>query len=202
MAGEPGAPGLLLADLLFRTTPQMIAPILLTTMLLLAVCSDLDAYRIPNLLVACGALAALAASMAPGGIGLAPALAGFFLGLLALLPLYALRALGAGDVKLMAAVGAFIGPQALPLALLATFIAGGLMTVLVSLYRGTARRLLRNVCDMLCSAWWRLACHEAPLLEPTPVSAGKMPYALAIAVGAWCQLALSGSPLSTWLQPG
>ena len=180
----------------------MIAPILLTTMLLLAVRSDLDAHRIPNPLVAWGALAALAVSTTPGGIGLAPALAGFVLGLLALLPLYALRALGAGDVKLMAAVGAFIGPQALPLALLATFIAGGLMTVLVTLHRGTARRLMRNVRDMFCNAWWRLACREVPVLEPAPVSAGKMPYALAIAVGAWCQLALNGSRLAVWLQPG
>lgn len=49
----------------------MIAFLLLTTMLLLAVRSDLDARRIPNPLVAWGALAALVCSMAPGGIGLA-----------------------------------------------------------------------------------------------------------------------------------
>ncbi|RYE75857.1 MAG: prepilin peptidase [Oxalobacteraceae bacterium] len=180
----------------------MTAAVLLTAMLLLAVRSDLGAHRIPNPLVAWGTLSALAASMAPDGIGLAPALAGFFLGLLALLPLYVLRALGAGDVKLMAAVGAFIGPQSLPLALLATFIAGGFMTVLVALHHGTARRLMRNVRDMLCSAWWRLACRETPALEPAPISAGKMPYALAIAVGAWCPLALHGSALASWLRPG
>jgi prepilin peptidase CpaA len=72
----------------------------------------------------------------------------------------------------------------------------------VALHRGTARRLLRNVRDMLYGAWWRLACREAPLLDAAPVSAGKMPYALAIAAGAWCQLALSGSALAAWLQPG
>ena len=175
----------------------MIAPILLTTMLLIAVRSDLAAQRIPNALVAWGALAALVASMAPGGLGLAYALAGFLLGLLALLPLYALRALGAGDVKLMAAVGAFIGPHALPFALLATFVAGGLMTVFISLYRGTSRQLFCNVRDMLCSAWWRLACREAPVLEPATISAGKMPYALAIAAGAWCQMALDA-----WFRSG
>jgi len=191
-----------IAQFLQASGLRMIAPVLLTAMLLLAVRSDLQAYRIPNPLVAWGALAGLAVSMAPGGIGPAAALAGLFLGLLALLPLYAVRALGAGDVKLMAAVGAFIGPQALPLTLLATFVAGGLLTVAVTLYRGTALRLLRNVRDMLCGAWWRLACSEAPVLEPAPVSAGKMPYALAIAIGAWCQLALSGSPLAAWLQPG
>ena len=180
----------------------MIASILLSAMLLLAVRSDLDAQRIPNPLVAWGALAALAASMAPGGIGIAPSLAGLFLGLCALLPLYAMRALGGGDVKLMAAVGAFTGPHALPLTLVATFIAGGLMTLLITLHRGTALRLLRNVRDMLTSVWWRLVSRQAPVLEPAPVSAGRMPYALAIAAGAWCQLALAGSPLAAWLQPG
>jgi prepilin peptidase CpaA len=73
--------------------------------------------------------------------------------------------------------------------------------MLVTLYRGTAMRMLRNVRDMLCSAWWRMACNEAPLLEPAPVSAGKMPYALAIALGAWLQLALSDSALASWLRP-
>lgn len=61
---------------------------------------------------------------------------------------------------------------------------------------------MRNVRDMLCSAWWRLACREAPVLELAPVSAGKMPYALAIAAGAWCQLALAGTSLAARLQPG
>ena len=179
----------------------MIASVFMSAMLLLAVRSDLDARRIPNPLVALGSLAALACAMAPGGIGLASALAGFFIGLLCLLPLYALRALGAGDVKLMAAVGAFVGPQALPLTVLATFVTGGVLTLLVTLYRGTAMHLLRNVRDMLCSAWWRMACRQTPLLEPAAVSAGKMPYALAIAAGAWLQLALADSALATWLQP-
>jgi prepilin peptidase CpaA len=76
----------------------MIAFLLLTAMLLLAVRSDLEARRIPNALVAWGALAGLACSMAPGGIGPAPALAGLLLGLLSLLPRYALRARGAGGV--------------------------------------------------------------------------------------------------------
>jgi prepilin peptidase CpaA len=179
----------------------MIAFLLLTAMLLLAVRSDLDARRIPNPLVAWGALAGLACSMAPGGIGLAPALAGLLLGLLSLLPLYALRALGAGDVKLMAAVGAFVGARALPLTLLATFVAGGVLTLLVTLYHGTATQTLRNVRDMLSSACWRLLCREAPVLEPAPASAGKMPYALAIAAGAWLQAALADSAPGLWLRP-
>ena len=179
----------------------MIAPILLTTMLLLAVRSDLKAHRIPNPLVAWGALAALACSMAPGGIGLAPALAGLFIGLLSLLPLYALRALGAGDVKLMAAVGAFLGPQALPFTLLATFVSGGVLTLLVTLYRGTAMRLLRNVRDMLSNACWRWPAARRRCWSRRLASAGKMPYALAIAAGAWMQLALADSGLASWLRP-
>ncbi len=51
-------------------------------------------------------------SSLPGALGLWKALAGLGLGLLIMLPLYMLRALGAGDVKLMAMVGAFLGPNA------------------------------------------------------------------------------------------
>jgi prepilin peptidase CpaA len=171
---------------------------LLTLMLLLAVRHDIRSRRIPNLLVGAGMLAGLACAAAPGGMGLPWALAGMGLGLVCLLPLYALGALGAGDVKLMAAVGGLIGPHGMPLALLWTLLAGGLLTLLVTLYHGTAMQMLRNVRDMLTCALWRLACREMPRLEPAGLSAGKMPYAIAIACGAWMQQVLPGAGLISW----
>jgi hypothetical protein len=52
---------------------------------------------------------------------------------------------------------------------------------------------------MLCSAWWRLACREMPRIDPAPASAGRMPYALAIASGAWLQWMLADSSLAARL---
>ncbi|WP_194711474.1 A24 family peptidase [Noviherbaspirillum soli] len=177
----------------------MTAFLLLSGLLLIAVGHDFRHRRIPNSLVAAGMLAAMACAGAPDGIGLQLALAGMAFGLLSLLPLYALGGLGAGDVKLMAMVGAFIGPQAMPLTLLATLIAGGVLTLAVTLRRGTTRRMLHNVRDMLCSAWWRLACRQMPRIDPVPASAGRMPYALAIASGAWLQWMLADSSLAARL---
>ncbi len=183
---------------------QLSLDLLLMLMVVLAAGNDLLTRRIPNLLLLTCSLGAVGLHLSGPAptTALLGAFAGAATGLAVFLPLYCLRGMAAGDVKLMAAVGAFTGPQDMPLTLLATFIAGGLMTVLLTLRRGTARRLMRNVRDMLCKAWWQLACREVPVLEPAPVSAGKMPYALAIAAGAWCQLALNGSRLAAWLQPG
>lgn len=148
-----------------------------------AVCVDLRSRRIPNALTLAGAAAGIALSLAPGGIGGREALGGMAIGLGALLPMYVLRALGAGDVKLMAAVGSFLGAGAMPAALAATFIAGGLMSLGYAASRARLRPLLANLRDMLCAAFWRLACGEAPCVDAARASVGRMPYALAIAAG-------------------
>ncbi|MBK4733663.1 A24 family peptidase [Noviherbaspirillum pedocola] len=157
---------------------------LLLLLLLAAAGSDLRSRRIPNALALAGALAGIALGCAPGGVGLLASLAGMGIGLVALLPMYLLRALGAGDVKLMAAVGAIVGASAMPAVLAATFVAGGLMSIVVAASRRRLLRLFANLRDMLQGAFWCLACGEAPRLDAARDSAGRMPYALAIAAGA------------------
>ena len=66
-----------------------------------------------------------------------------------MLPLYLLRAMGAGDVKLMAMVGVFVGPLgALSVALL-TFVAGGVLALAVAARNGALGRLFWNLKAML-----------------------------------------------------
>src|SRR6187401_239353 len=72
---------------------------------------DLRSRRIPNELTAAMAVSGLAlAATGVSGMTTAASLAGLVLGLLLMLPGYGLGATGAGDVKLMAAVGAIVGP--------------------------------------------------------------------------------------------
>ena len=74
--------------------------------------ADLGWRRIPNVVTVGGAALALVAAAATGGVsafGLAAA--GWLVGLLLFLPLFALGGLGAGDVKLLAALGAWLGPE-------------------------------------------------------------------------------------------
>jgi len=78
--------------------------------------------------------------------GASNALAGAALGLALLLPFYAIRAIGAGDVKLLAAVGALLGPQALVWVGLYGALVGGGMAAVMLMRRGV---LSRTFGDML-----------------------------------------------------
>ena len=97
---------------------------------------DLRTQRIPNELTA--AMTGVGIAMAAtgvSGISVAGAFLGFALGLVLMLPGYGLGATGAGDVKLMAAVGAIVGPALVVSAFFCTAIAGGVLAVIVALRR-------------------------------------------------------------------
>jgi prepilin peptidase CpaA len=178
-------------------TPSLIAAAVLTVLCLLLACavwSDIRHRRVPNWLVLAGACAGIGfnsvlpegfgfASALPGAIGFGDALAGLATGLGLMLPLYLLRAMGAGDVKLMAMVGAFLGPRATVGVVLATFIAGGVLILAVVLRNGTLGRLLANVRMMMLSSFFKLMLYEIPAVDAAPVSAGRLPYGVAIAAG-------------------
>ncbi|MFM8466021.1 MAG: prepilin peptidase, partial [Oxalobacteraceae bacterium] len=69
---------------------------------------DLRQWRIPNRLLAPSAAAALMLSaFMPGGQGLAASLLGGLVGLMVFMPLYLLKGMAAGDVKLMGVVGLY-----------------------------------------------------------------------------------------------
>ena len=97
---------------------------------------DIKARRIPNPLTAAmaGTGMGLAAS-GVSGISLGASIVGFILGLVLMLPGHALGATGAGDVKLMAAVGAIVGPALVVSAFLFTAIAGGVLAIAVAFRR-------------------------------------------------------------------
>lgn len=174
---------------------------LLCALLALAVSSDLRSRRIPNLLVLLGALAALALhALLPAGdglfrqpfgaLGFTGALAGLGLGLAVLLPLYMLGAMGAGDAKLMAMVGAFLGPQAVLDAALLTLLAGGVLSLAVALWSGTLISVTHNVYQLLLQALLRVRTGGGASIEAPPATTGQLPYAIAIAAGTVLQLAL------------
>jgi prepilin peptidase CpaA len=154
-------------------------------LLLLASAFDLARRRIPNRLLAFGLLAALVlhlASSNPSSL-LWTYLAGFALGLLMFLPLYLLGGMAAGDVKLMATVGAFLGPALVFQASLATYCVGGVMALLIVLARGHGRAAFANVGALLHPLLLRLGgAPLAPDSRPVP-SVGGMPYAVAVTLG-------------------
>lgn len=158
-------------------------------MLLLVVAAVFDyrTRRIPNWLVFSGAIYGLVLNTLvppmPHGNFLFPLL-GLALGLLLFLPLYALQAMGAGDVKLLAMVGAFLGPGDTFYAALATMIVGGVLAILFVLVKGKVQLMFRNVATALNFSFMSVAVGQTPNLHIAPkTSAGKMPYGVAIAIG-------------------
>ena len=168
-----------------------LSSLVLLALLLAAVGTDLRSGRVPNRLVLCGtAIALLVHALALGGAGepLAGAtwwapVAGFVAGLASLLPLYLLRAMGAGDVKLMAMVGAFVGVPTVFMAILYTLLAGGLLCLAVMAGRGVAGPTLANLRFLLTDWAVRLRGGQGLTLAPLEATAARLPYALAIGLG-------------------
>ena len=91
-----------------------------------AVVEDLRRRRLPNWLTAGGVAAGMACAAWGGWRGLGMAAAGAAVGFLMLLPFNLLGAMGGGDVKLMAAYGALLGPSGILLAAVFAAVLGGL----------------------------------------------------------------------------
>jgi len=160
----------------------------LIVLLVAAALIDTKSNRIPNWLVFGGAAFGIAYnaifSVFPRDIGWLIALEGLGVGLGMLLPFYLLRAMGAGDVKLMAMVGAFLGPWHTLMAVLATFLAGGVLAIAFLLANGSLRRGLLTTFAIGRGAMLDVAAGSKPVLAlDASVSAGKLPYGVAIAVG-------------------
>jgi len=160
---------------------------ILMMLLVGAAVSDYRTHRIPNWLVLSGALFGViyntALAPSPYANILFP-LAGLGLGLVLFLPLYLVRAMGAGDVKLLAMVGAFLGPGDTFRAALASMIVGGVLSIVLVLARGTARRMFHNLGSVFQVGLLSVAGGSKPNLRiEAGVSAGKLPYGVAIAMG-------------------
>ncbi|MDT3679995.1 MAG: prepilin peptidase [Burkholderiaceae bacterium] len=168
--------------------------IALPLLLVIASATDLVSRRIPNWLPLSGLLFALAwhsvpieggglfDSDLPGAVGFINATAGAFTCLVVFLLFYALRVMGAGDAKLMTAVGGFFGfPAAIGL-ILAVLLAGGVLAIARMAVAGTARGVWRNL-QTIAFAVAVPGVRLSDVFDPATQSADRMPYALAIAAG-------------------
>lgn len=145
---------------------------------------DVKSHRIPNWLVFFGALLGLAyQTFSTYGIGAMASIQGLAVGLAAFMPLYLLRAMGAGDVKLMAMVGTYLGPLSTLGAVLTVFIAGGVLAMAAAVRNRALPRLYENLRYIMADVGMKIMVGGAAQVDAVPVSAGKLPYAIAIAAG-------------------
>ncbi|WP_065504128.1 prepilin peptidase [Burkholderia stabilis] len=164
--------------------PPYPVPLCVTLLAVAAASTDIAARRIPNRLVAGGLAGALVAQCMLHGV-LAGALgwfAGAATGFGLLLPFYLLRGMAAGDVKLMLAIGAWVGAEMTFYIVLATFVAGGIGAIAFALLRGRMRQMWANVRALIArrSQGARAGAADGPA---DIASVGTLPYGVAIAAG-------------------
>ena len=161
---------------------------------LIAVCAaavwfDLRERRIPNALTL-GALAIAIVLRAPAGLdAVVDGLLGSGIAFGLALVFFLLGGLGGGDVKLLAAVGAFLGPDRLWPALFITAMVGGAMAVVTILRHGAVRQTALNLYTIVTTlrprsfTGWKGPEHGSAVTLDTP-GVLTVPYGVAIAAGA------------------
>jgi prepilin peptidase CpaA len=155
------------------------------TLIVLAVATftDLRNRRIPNWLVLPFLVAGIVVSVwFHGWHGLGQSFAGIGLGILIYGFLFWLGGMGAGDVKLCAAIGAWIGPSQLFIALILTAMAGGIMVLCWAALGGFLKDLFTGAGD-LAFGWKQRGMRRDPELDLSNPLKRRMAYAPAIAIG-------------------
>jgi prepilin peptidase CpaA len=144
---------------------------------------DLKTRRIPNLLTFGAAGAALIFHGISGGVSaLGYAALGWLVGALVFIVPFALRGLGGGDVKLLAALGAWLGTGDVLWLALYTGVAGGVMAIVVATSTGYLRKAFANIRQLLRHwALWGLKPLPEMTLERS--AAPKLAYAVPIFMG-------------------
>ncbi len=156
--------------------------------MLAAVYTDIKWGKIFNALTAPFVLLGLVLNTLIGGWGLEGLLGSFFgvvigVGLWFVINILG-RILGAGDSKLLAAIGALQGYVFLFYAFIGTALAGGILAIVVALWRGYLRASLRNLVRSLYSRIF----HKMPIDIETAAPQARLPYAVPIFFGSLAAL--------------
>ena len=140
---------------------------------------DVYSRRVPNALTFGLAIAGLAlAAAGVSGVTVAAAIGGLVLGLLLMLPGHVIGGTGAGDVKMLAALGTLLGPRGVFVAFFYSAIAGGVLAVAVALRRRILQRTVERAAALVTTRGGNVAAIEHS------ASDNRFAYAPAIAVGA------------------
>src|ERR1700693_707948 len=154
------------------------------TLTFLAAAVDWRTRKIPNWLTVPGILAGITLrTVISGWPGAKASLEGVGLALALLLPLVLLRALGAGDWKLMGAVGAFMGPILFLFILFGSILAAGLMSAIQTIKTKRVKETFRNIVELL-RGFVVFGFQPNPHISLDNPKLMKIPFGMAVAVSA------------------
>jgi prepilin peptidase CpaA len=144
--------------------------------------TDMRTRRIPNVLTFGAAVAALIFHSTAGRAGLVTAVEGWMVGLAIFFVPFALGGLGGGDVKLLAALGAWLGPREAVWIALYAGVAGGVMALVIAVGHGYMRKALANIFVMFAH-WRAVGLKAVPGVSLEGSSGPRLAYALPIFCG-------------------
>ena len=164
---------------------QSLLVILLPIILIAASWIDLKEQRIPNFLTFSALIIGVSLQLLlHGWEGLTYSLGGMAIGFLILIPFYIKGGMGAGDVKLMAAAGAFLGFKGALLAVGLTLFAGSIMGVFLLVVLGGVKSAMQRYYTTLKQLLYTQNINISYIPPPSDEAAAvKFPYASAICVG-------------------
>ena len=169
-------------------TPEAVKLIVLIPLAASVIYNDVRYRRIPNLLVLSALIAGLAINTVFGGLpGLGNSALGFAVAFIPMLLLHIFGAMGAGDVKLMGAVGSILGVALMPVTLILVVMVGGVLAVYTTLRAGTMFTTLHGVLRIFVGI---LPGWEMPRFAMAPDRRHTIPYGVAIMVGSLISAAL------------
>ncbi|NLI81241.1 MAG: prepilin peptidase [Deltaproteobacteria bacterium] len=184
------------------------APFILAVFLAVCAVFDLFYRRIPNWLTYPAMTAALIFRGINGGVDeLLQGLSGLAVGMALLMPVYLVKGMGAGDVKLMGVVGAFLGPKEAFVAFLWTGVTGGVYAlILLALHPHQLVIFLKKCLQKFVFIGKVLfygvsGAHALSPFDEEPAHQGeglKVCYGVAIAVGTMGYLLCKGGGHSSW----
>jgi prepilin peptidase CpaA len=146
---------------------------------------DLRIRRIPNWLNLCGLILGVGFNAMPGEDGITKSLGGLACALAIYIPLYLVRGMGAGDVKLMAAVGSITGPSNWLGIFVLTAILGGIAALALIAARRKFQQTALNLGTILHELLhWRLPSSADKKLDIRDPRALRMPHGAIIAAGS------------------
>jgi prepilin peptidase CpaA len=174
-------------------TVTAMSDICVAVLVLIAGVTDIRSRRIPNWLTLSGVCVGLALHAVTAGFtGFKFSAEGMGLGFGAYLLLYLLRAMGAGDVKLMAAVGAIVGPAGWIAVFVASALAGGVLALGLMIFKRRVRQTLWNSFFIVTEmAQFRAPYQRRAELDVKDPRSLNMPHGVAIAAGTAAVLLLA-----------
>jgi|SRR5262252_8676310 len=164
----------------------------LAALAVVAAVGDVRTGRVPNRLTLGAAAAGLLFSAAQsGGSGVAASLSGYVVGLALFLPLFALGGMGGGDVKLLAAFGAWLGPSGALWTGLWASLVGGVFAIVAAVSRGYLLEAFQNL-GALAAVWRTVGPTPVAGLTLSDARRPRLAYAVPIGIGAMLALWLEG----------